>query len=81
MRDEAVILQVFPSRLLAEMAAQLLAQEGIDCLILADDAGGAYPPLQAIRGVRLMVDAADAFRARQILEAAPLSEDDLELPE
>ncbi|MEJ5329388.1 MAG: DUF2007 domain-containing protein [Desulfobaccales bacterium] len=81
MRDEAVVLEVFPSRLLAEMAAQLLAQEGIDCLILADDAGGAYPPLQAIRGVRLLVDAADAFRARQILEAAPLPEDDTGLPE
>lgn len=81
MRDEAVIIQVFPSRLLAEMAAQLLAQEGIDCLILADDAGGAYPPLQAIRGVRLLVDAADAFRARQILEAAPLMENDAGLPE
>lgn len=81
MRDEAVVLQVFPSRLLAEMAAQLLAQAGIDCLILADDAGGAYPPLQAIRGVRLLVDAADAFRARQVLEAAPLAEEDLAPPD
>lgn len=73
-RDDAVVLETFPSRVLAEMAAQLLAEEGIDSLILADDAGGAYPPLQFIRGVRLLVDAADAFRARQVLEAQPLPE-------
>lgn len=80
MRDEAVVLQVFPSRWLAEIAAQLLAQEGIDCFILADDAGGAYPPLQAIRGVRLLVNAADAFRARQILEAIPEMDEELPPP-
>jgi hypothetical protein len=81
-RDEAVVLQTFPNRLLAEMAAQLLAGEGIDSLILADDAGGAYPPLQFIRGVRLLVDAADAFRARQVMEAQPLpeSEEPPEIP-
>ncbi len=74
-RDDAVVLETFPSRVLAEMAAQLLAEEGIDSLILADDAGGAYPPLQFIRGVRLLVDAADAFRARQVLAAQPLWEE------
>lgn len=75
-RDDAVVVATFPSRILAEMAAQLLAGEGIDSLILADDAGGAYPVLQFLRGVRLLVDAADAFRARQILEAQPLREDE-----
>ncbi len=80
-RDNAVVVETFPSRLLAEMAAQLLTEEGIDSLILADDAGGAYPPLQFIRGVRLLVDAADAFRARQILAAPSDFEEPADLPE
>jgi hypothetical protein len=36
---------------------------------MADDAGGTYPMLQFIRGVKLMVAAADEARAREILAA------------
>jgi len=77
MWDEAVVAATFQNRVLAEMAAQLLVQEGIESFILADDAGGAYPPLQAVGGVRLLVDARDAARAREILEDAPLMEEEL----
>ena len=67
--DNAVVIQTFPSRILAELAAGLLKTEGIDCQVLADDAGGAYPMLQFIRGVRLLVAKEDEARARQVLEA------------
>ncbi len=66
--DDAVVLQTFPSRLEAEMAAGLLESEGIEAMVMADDAGGAYPSLQFVRGVRLMVAAEDQYRAREILK-------------
>ncbi len=66
--DDAIVLQTFPSRIEAEMAAGLLESEGIEAMVLADDAGGAYPMLQFVRGVRLLVYREDAYRARQILK-------------
>ena len=51
------------------MAAGLLESEGIEAMVMADDAGGTYPMLQFIRGVRLMVFKEDEARAREILAA------------
>ncbi len=76
--DDAVVLETFYSRIEAEMAAGLLESEGIPALVMADDAGGAYPSLQFVRGVRLLVAAADRYRAREILKAMEVAE---ELPE
>jgi Putative prokaryotic signal transducing protein len=66
--DDAVVLEKFASRIEAEMAAGLLESEGIEAMVMADDAGGTYPPLQFIRGVRLMVAAVDRYRAQEILK-------------
>jgi len=66
--DDAIVLETFSSRIEAEMAAGLLASEGVPALVLADDAGGAYPSLQFVRGVRLLVAAEDQYRAREILK-------------
>jgi hypothetical protein len=71
-------LETFYSRIEAEMAAGLLESEGVPAMVLADDAGGAYPSLQFVRGVRLMVAAADRYRALEILKAMEVAE---ELPE
>lgn len=49
--------------------------------MVADDAGGAYPMLQFIRGVRLLVASEDEARARELLKASELQEEDLEGPE
>ena len=51
------------------MAAGLLESEGIEAMVMADDASGTFPPLQFIRGVRLMVAAEDEARAKEILAA------------
>jgi hypothetical protein len=67
--DDAVVLETFPNRIAAEMAAGLLESEGVEALVMADDAGGTYPMLQFIRGVKLMVAAEDEARAREILAA------------
>jgi Putative prokaryotic signal transducing protein len=67
--DDAVVLETFSNRIEAEMAQGILEGEGIEAVVMADDAGGAYPMLQFIRGVKLLVPAEDEARAKEILEA------------
>jgi hypothetical protein len=67
--DDAVILQTFYNRIEAEMVQGILEAEGIETVIMADDAGGTYPMLQFLRGVKLMVAAEDKHRAQEILAA------------
>ena len=67
--DDAVVLETFPSRIEAEMAQGILESEGIEAIVMADDAGGAYPMFQFIRGVKLMVASEDEARAQEILAA------------
>lgn len=73
--DDAVVLATYPNRMVAEMALGVLEAEEIESMILADDAGGAYPMLQFIRGVKLLVAPADKNRAKEILAA--MEADDL----
>jgi Putative prokaryotic signal transducing protein len=75
----AVVIATFPNRILAALAASFLEAEDIEAFILADDAGGAYPMLQFIRGVKLLVAPEDADRAREILAEAVA--EDAEFPE
>jgi hypothetical protein len=65
--DDAIVLETFPNRIAAELAAGLLESEGVEAMVAADDAGGTYPMLQFIRGVRLLVYKEDEARAREIL--------------
>jgi hypothetical protein len=67
--DDAVVLETFSNRIEAEMAAGLLEAEGIEALVMADDAGGTYPMFQFVRGVRLLVFKEDEARAKEILAA------------
>jgi Putative prokaryotic signal transducing protein len=60
----------FGSRIDAELAKALLAEEGIPAFVRADDAGGMRPSLQFTAGVALIVRAEDLPRARAVLEAA-----------
>jgi hypothetical protein len=73
--DDAVVLETFYNRIEAEIAAGLLESEGIETMVMADDAGGTYPMLQFIRGVKLMVAPEDKARAREILDAMAEGED------
>ena len=67
--DDAVVLQTFYNRIEAEIAQGILEAEGIEVVIRADDAGGTYPMLQFIRGVKLMVAPEDKVQAQEILAA------------
>jgi hypothetical protein len=71
--QERIVVATFPNRVVAEMAAGYLEGEDIEAWVAADDAGGAYPVLQSLEGVRLLVAAEDEERAREILEALQAS--------
>ena len=74
--SQLVSVETFDNRLDAELAQGALAAAGIDAVVSADDAGGAYAGVLG-RGVRLMVRSEDADRAREVLsEAASLDPDE-----
>ena len=79
-QDDIVEVENFSTRMEVEIAAGVLAAEGIYTRVSADDAGGGYPSLQYIRGVRLMVLPEDEKRARRVLtewrEARPLEDEE-----
>jgi hypothetical protein len=61
-----VIAGTYPARTDAELAQSALEAAGIESVIAADDAGGAYP-FDLSGGARLLVDEADAEDAAAIL--------------
>lgn len=68
--DDAVVVGVYANAVEADLAASWLEADGIVPIVLSDDAGGAYPMLQAARGVKLLVAPENAARAREILAAS-----------
>jgi hypothetical protein len=67
METHEAVVESYPNRPLAEIAAGLLESAEIPHRIISDDAGGAYPMLDLTHGVRLVVARADLQRARNIL--------------
>lgn len=68
MTSDVILLKRFPSELDAQMAKGVLECEGIQAIVLRDDAGGMEPQFQLTMGVRLMVHSEDFERARAILD-------------
>jgi hypothetical protein len=60
----------FPTRSDAELAQSALAAAGIRSVILADDAGGAYP-FDLTGAARLLVDEMDVDAASAVLSVPP----------
>ena len=67
---DVVVARTYNTTVEAELAASWLEASGVDCMVLADDAGGVYPNFQITFGVKLLVRAADEPRAKEVLEAA-----------
>ena len=62
----------FGSRLEAELAAEVLAENGIPATVVSDDAGGTIPSLQSSEGASLKVESDHVARASAILrDSAP----------
>ncbi len=67
--ERAVVVQSFATAATAEAAVGLLQSEGIDAMVRADDAGGTLPNLDLVRGAKVLVDAQNEERARELLNA------------
>lgn len=66
--EDMVVLRKYGNEVEAQLAAAVLAANGIPAQVFADTAGGAYPSLALIFPVRLVVKAADADLASEILD-------------
>ena len=78
--SELVTVATFGDPASAEIASARLRAAGIASRIRSDDAGGGYPQLHGIRGVRLEVGAINAARARTVLAENPAPPDVIESP-
>jgi Putative prokaryotic signal transducing protein len=65
-----ITVGAYPTRSDAELAQTALTAAGIQSVVAADDAGGAYP-FDLTGGARLLVDEADAEFAAAILAERP----------
>ena len=65
--EKPTVVAEFDNRLQAETTAQLVGSFGIDCVLSADDLGGMGPGQAFVGGVKVLVDAADVEKARQVL--------------
>lgn len=67
MSDNIVQLMRYPSEMDAIFVRTMLQSEGIEAMIIKDDAGGMEPQFQLTQGVRVMVRAEDLERARELI--------------
>jgi len=63
------VLEVYQDKTEAEIVKALLESSGIKVILAADDAGGFYPSMDALRGVKLIVDETDYEEALSILNS------------
>jgi hypothetical protein len=68
--NDPVIVKSFTDKGEAEIARGLLDAEGINAAITADDLGSEGPGLTFGRPINLVVEAADADRAAELLDQA-----------
>ncbi len=73
-----VVLRTYSDEMRAHHARALLADSGIDAVVLAENAAGMRPFLDLVLGVQLMVRGPDAQRADRILQEVEQSSLDAE---
>jgi hypothetical protein len=73
-QDELVVIHTYLYRHEAQLAHSVLDAFGITSMISADDLGGEGPAADLDEGVRLLVRAEDAERAREVLKLPPTKE-------
>jgi hypothetical protein len=66
--ENLVVVAAYPNKIDAELAQGALEAAEIEAMVAADDAGGLQPGLWVGEGVRLLVRAGDAERAKEILQ-------------
>ena len=65
-----VVVGEFNNRLQAETTVNLLTSFGVRSWIVADDLGGIGPGQSFLHGVKVVVEADDAERAREVLDSS-----------
>jgi hypothetical protein len=65
--EKLVAVGVYPNRIDAELAQGALEAADIEAMVTADDAGGLQPGFWVGEGVKVLVRAEDAERAKRIL--------------
>lgn len=80
MEDELIVLRRYGDELSAQLDAMALEANGIPAHVSADTAGGALPSLALAFPVRLIVRAADATAAQELLDT-PVAESSDEVPD
>ena len=63
-----VILKIYSSVELAELAHQFLEQNGIQTTLQVDNIGGMNPALNVSLGVKLLIDENDLEKAQELLQ-------------
>lgn len=61
-------IEVFGSRIEAELAKGYLENMGIETRIVADDAGQLYPSLGSVRGIKLLTRSEFVSEAKELLD-------------
>lgn len=65
--SQSVVVTKVPDAVLAQPLVDFLEHEGITARALGDDCGGVDPALNFVHGVRIIVAAEDADRARELI--------------
>ena len=65
--ENAIVVANFGSRAVAEAAVSLLASEGVDAIVSADDAGGELPNLDITQKIKVLVQSENEEFARGLL--------------
>ena len=74
MFEQMVPIAEFENEFEAEIACGHLKSQGIDAIVLKDDAGGMFPSLQETEGVHLLAPQEQAEIARRVLEERKMRE-------
>lgn len=75
MIDGMKVLRTYGTELEADMAAVMLRAYGVEALVTTDDAGGMYPLLAQLRGIKLLVWEKDLEEAGALIEAEGAGDD------
>jgi hypothetical protein len=70
MSTDLIVLREFGTEAEAALAAAVLEANGIPSRVIADTAGGALPSMAVLFPIRLVVPAADAELARELLDTS-----------
>ncbi len=73
MSSQQEIIKIYNNVFEAEAAKAILDSCGIDAYVSKDDCGGMRPELQFSQGVKLIVNSEQIEKAKEILDAEPIS--------